>query len=483
MSAVSGMASLALDAARGAAQMFTGDAGDEAKADTEGDGATAPDAGTPKPADGAADGSADGSADGAGLPAASDEPEKDAFDYIMELRQACLVRLPKFKMLRTQTLLELKMQLLTMPSLAFIRSQAEQLRPVDHAASGLAADGATPLVPSLADLGVTPGQLRIMELTSNYVPGKVLRGSTTKLQRFGGNKAYVVEVLPHEEDLPQNCRLLYVQTRVPNIRAQRKAFAAVPVPPPAGADGKPSNKEPKLVPPSLEDFAISTSGAELSSKVGFNTPTWPPLRAVFEFKKRADTNQLRQCLAGVTGIPVARVKMAKLFVQKNKVGAGMWRVVSDSKHVPKRRRRGRVGAHTFRCRTGWSHVPHALLPAACACACACACGLCLWFCVQGNHQSPPNLLEAPFLLKDGDLISVVDKQDDPDGEDNWLRPEDYRTIARKEIMAQIKREARHLSRTGGGGGDSNSGGNSRVKAAARREVRVRAAVVTWLLLR
>ena len=107
----------------------------------------------------------------------------------------------------------------------------------------------------------------------------------------------------------------------------------------------------------------------------------------------------------------------------------------------------------------------------------------MWFCEQGNHQSPPNLLEAPFLLKDGDLISVVDKQDDPDGEDNWLRPEDYRTIARKEIMAQIKREARHLSRTGGGDGDSNSGGNSRVKAAARREVRVRAAVVTWLLLR
>lgn len=130
-----------------------------------------------------------------------------------------------------------------------MRAKAAAGEVPDPTSEGLAADG-TPLFPTLAEQGVQPNQLRVMELASNFVPGKVLRGNNTRLQRFGGNKAYVVEVLPEEEELPQQSCLLYVQRRHPNIKAQAKAFEAVP-------DG---STPPKMVAPKLLDFALSTTG-------------------------------------------------------------------------------------------------------------------------------------------------------------------------------------------------------------------------------
>lgn len=142
-----------------------------------------------------------------------------------------------------------QLELLTNPALAYVRAKAAAGEVPDPTSEGLAADG-TPLFPTLAEQGVQPNQLRVMELASNFVPGKVLRGNNTRLQRFGGNKAYVVEVLPEEEELPQQSCLLYVQRRHPNIKAQAKAFEAVP-------DG---STPPKMVAPKLLDFALSTTG-------------------------------------------------------------------------------------------------------------------------------------------------------------------------------------------------------------------------------
>jgi len=150
-----------------------------------------------------------------------------------------------------------QMRLLTLPALSFARAMATSgARPEPHY-TGLNADG-TPVVPCLADLGVTPNQLRISELASNYVPGKVLRGNG-KLNRFGGNKAYVVEVLEFEENLPHNTRVVYVQTRTPNMHAQRATFAPIPK---EDKDG-----EITMVKPDVIDFSISTPGG--SWVVGF----------------------------------------------------------------------------------------------------------------------------------------------------------------------------------------------------------------------
>lgn len=75
-----------------------------------GDGAAATTAATDTAATGDGEATTEGAADAAGDATAAVDPEKDAFDYIMELRQACLVKLPKFRMLRTQTLAELKVR-------------------------------------------------------------------------------------------------------------------------------------------------------------------------------------------------------------------------------------------------------------------------------------------------------------------------------------------------------------------------------------
>lgn len=68
------------------------------------------------------------------------------------------------------------------------------------------------------------------------------------------------------------------------------------------------------------------------------------------------------------------------------------------------------------------------------------------------------------MLRDGDLLAVSNSADDPDKEDNWLRPEDYRAIARAEILDQIKRESRAAYRNGQDTDGIPSGGSKRKPA-------------------
>ncbi len=85
-------------------------------------------------------------------------------------------------------------------------------------------------------------------------------------------------------------------------------------------------------------------------------------------------------------------------------------------------------------------------------------------CVVSQPRNPAkstagSVVNAPYSIKDGDLLAICDVALDPEGKDDWMRVEDYCVMAREQSRQEALREARaaKASYSGGGGGGGKRG--------------------------
>lgn len=120
---------------------------------------------------------------------------------------------------------------------------------------------------------------------------------------MAGMKDYVVEVLSEEETLPDEAIVLWVQHRHPN-----PAFVGLREPASAPTDARSSS---------------DTMSSVASALCGANTPLWPPQSVIIRGAAKPTYLEFATSLSLQVGIPVDKLRIAKLATGNKKVLAAL----------------------------------------------------------------------------------------------------------------------------------------------------------------